>query len=400
LTRRRLWVAGALLFLVVLNLRPPIAAIPPLLDEIERDTGLSPTGGGLLTALPVICFGAFALLTPVLLKRWAMTRVVGAILLLIAVGSAIRLAPSLVALFAGTAVIAAAIAVANVLIPSLVREGFPQHTALMIGVCSVAIPLGASAAAGLTAPIQDLPGVGWRPAVAVWGLGALVVLALWIPHTRRLPPVPVAAAATPVGRALWRDRVAWGVAAFFGLQSLSYYATLSWLPSILEDNGMTQAHAGWMLSYSMLPGLVAALFAPSVSRRLGRPALPVFAVATLLAIAYAGLIASPTTGTYVWATLLGLGQGAALSLSFDYMVARSSDTYQVAHLSAMSQSSGYLIAATGPFVMGALFSLTDDWTVPLLFLIANLVPLTIAGLVASRDRKVLSGSVSPDRVGS
>ncbi len=390
MTGRRLWLAAGLLFLVVLNLRPAIAAIPPVLDQIERDTGLSPAGGGLLTALPVVCFGAFALLTPVLIKRMPMARIVGVILVLIAVGSALRLDPNLFGLFAGTAVIAGAIAIANVLIPSLVRRDFPQHTALMIGVCSVAIPLGASAAAGLTVPLQDVLGVGWRPAVAIWGFAALAVLVPWIAHSRRQPPVVAPVETSPIGGALWRDRVAWGVAAFFGLQSLSYYATLSWLPSILEDNGMSQAHAGWMLSYSMLPGLVAAFLAPSLNRRLGRPALPVLTVVVLLAAAYTGLIVSPTSGTYVWATLLGIAQGATLSLSFEYMVARSSDSHQVAHLSAMSQSAGYMMAATGPFVMGALFSLTSSWTVPLLFLAANLIPLTIAGLIAAGDRNVLS----------
>jgi CP family cyanate transporter-like MFS transporter len=389
LTERRFWGAAGLLVLVGLNLRLAIAAIPPVLGQIRADTGLSSVGSGLLTALPIVCFGVVALLTPTLIKRLQLAPVVTVSLVAIALGCVVRLDPTLLALFAGTAVVGSGIAIGNVLVPSLIKHEFADRAALMIGLYSVSLPLGAAISAGLTVPVEHLLGVGWRPAVAIWGLVALAALALWIPRTRELAPVTVGEEAEGVGRALWRDKVAWAVTAFMGLQSLAYYAILSWLPSILESHDMSAAEAGWMLAFSMFPGMLAALATPNLGRHVRSPGLLVLATSALLGSAYLGLLLSPTTATYLWVTLLGLGQGATLALSLGFIVARSPDSHHAAHLSTMSQSVGYLIAATGPFAVGALHSLTDGWSVPLLVLVANLVPLTISGIVASRNRDVL-----------
>lgn len=396
MTGKRLWAAAALLFLVGVNLRLAIAAVPPVLGDIERDTGLSPTESGLLTGLPVLLFGAVALATPVLLKRFGLSSAMSFVLVVIIGGCLIRLAPSLFALFAGTAVLSSGIAIGNVLIPSLIKDGFAERQApMMIGLVSVSISLGAAIPAGLTAPIADQLGLGWRNAIAVWSVGAMVTLALWLLRTRKVAPAVSSDEVPTVGRELWRDPVAWAVTLFMGLQSLAFYATLSWLPIFFEDHGMTQAHAGWMLSFSMFPGMLGAIVTPILGRSIKRPAALVPLTALLLGSAYVGLIVAPTSVTYLWMTLLGLGQGASLALSFGYMVARAPDSHHVAHLSTMSQGAGYLIAAMGPFLLGALHGLTSGWTVPLLVLIVNLIPLTVFGLLASRDRHVLSPPWTP-----
>jgi MFS transporter, CP family, cyanate transporter len=387
--------AAAALIFVVLNLRLAVAAIPPVLGQIERETGLSSTGAGVLTALPLVCFGAVALLTPLLFRRIRMAPLLLLTMVAITVGIAIRLDSTLVALFAGTIVIGSGIAVANVIVPGLIKRDFPAQAAIMVGLYSVGLSLSGAISAGLTVPAEHLFGIGWRPAVAIWGLFAVLALVLWAPQIRHPEPTSSRPAEPAVGRALWRDRLAWSVTLFMGLQSLAFYTTLSWLPAILEDHGMSQGTAGWILSYSFFPAMAAAFATPVIQRRIAwRPAL-VVALVVLWIIAYIGLILDPTGAPYVWATLLGIGQGVSLTLGLGFIVARAPDPHVTAHLSTMAQGVGYLVAAAGPFLVGALHALTGGWTVPLMLLLANLIPLTIFGLVACRDGHVLEGDGPP-----
>jgi MFS transporter, CP family, cyanate transporter len=389
-SKQALRAAAALIF-VVLNLRLAVAAIPPVLGEIERETGLSSAAAGVLTALPLICFGAVALLTPPLFRRVRMAPLLLLTMIAIVVGIAIRLDSALVALYAGTIVLGSGIAVANVLVPGLIKRDFPSQAAIMVGLYSVGLSLSGAISAGLTVPVEDLFNIGWRPAVAVWGIFAVLALLLWAPQVRLPEPTESGPPEPAVGRALWRDRLAWSVTIFMGLQSLAFYTTLSWLPAILEDHGMSQGAAGWILSYSFFPAMAASFATPVIQRRIGwQPAL-VVALVAVWGSAYVGLILGPADAPYVWGTLLGIGQGISLALGLGFIVARAPDSHLTAHLSTMAQGVGYLIAAAGPFLVGALHALTNGWTIPLLLLIANLVPLTIVGFVACREGHVLEG---------
>jgi len=389
-SRTRLATAATLIF-VALNLRMAVAAIPPVLTQIQRDTGLGSAGSGLLTALPLFCFGAMASSAPALVRRLRMGPLLGLTMAVVAVGCAVRLAPSLAALFIGTAIVGSGIAVANVILPGLIKRDFRDVAAPMIALYALALSLGATIPAGLTIPIEDLTGIGWRPAVALWGVVALIALVLWLPRARREEPAVVAPRPSPA-RDLRRDRLAWAVTLFMGLQSLCYYAMLSWLPTILESHGMSGGKAGWMLSYMTIPGMAASLVTPAVQRRLPRTELEVGLAAVLLAIGYVGLIAFGASAPYVWVTSLGLGGGLLIALALGYIVARAHDDHHVAHLSTMAQGVGYLIASSGPFIVGALHGITSSWTVPLLVLLGVLVPMTLAGFVAGREGQVLAGA--------
>jgi MFS transporter, CP family, cyanate transporter len=390
--------AAATLIFVALNLRMTIAALAPVLTQIQRETGLTSAASGLLAAVPVLCFGLVAPSTPALRRRFGMGSLLGLTMAVVAVGAAIRLAPSLVALFLGTAVIGAGIAVANVVLPGLIKRDFHREQGLMIALYAVSLYVGAAFPAGLTVPIEDATGLGWRPAVALWGIVAVVALLAWMPRARSgAEGAPGSGDDSPY-RELLRDRLAWAVTLCVGLQAFGYYALLSWLPAILESHGMGTGAAGWMLSYSMFPGMAASLATPVLARRLEWAGLLIVPAVALCVLAYVGLAAAPTAAPYVWVTALGLGQGAALALSLGYIVARARDDHHVAHLATMSQSIGYLLAATGPFLLGAIHGLTDDWTVPLLVLLGSLVPLCLAGLVAGRGGHVLDRAGGAEQV--
>jgi MFS transporter, CP family, cyanate transporter len=382
------WLA-VILLVSALNLRMAVAALSPVLDMVQRDTGLSSAMAGLLSTVPVLCFGVFALATPKLIRRFGMERLLVLVMVVITVGIALRVLPPLVALFAGTAVLGAGIAVGNVLVPGLIKQDFAGKAGLMTGLYSVSLFVGPALSAGLTVPIMHATGLGWRPAIALWGGVAVLAAALLFPRAARRPRA-AGSAAQHRPKGLWKDPLAWMVSGFMGLQSLGYYSGVAWIPTLLQEHGMSAGQAGWMLSYSSFPGLVMALITPlAVRGRPRRAAAVVVAVVIACGTGYLGLIAEPVSLAYLWLTILGVGQGMAISLALGFIVARAPDVHHTAHLSTMAQSAGYLIASVGPVGIGALHDVTGGWTVPMLTLTVILIPLLIAGLGASRDRHIL-----------
>jgi CP family cyanate transporter-like MFS transporter len=392
------------LLLIALNLRIGVASVGPVLTSIRDDLGLSATAASLLTTIPVVAFGAFAFLAPWLTRRLGMHQLLGLAMAALAVGIALRRQPSLASLFAGTVVVGAAIAIANVVMPAVIKHDFPNRVGPWMGVYSTSLFLSAAIADGLTVPLMPLAGGHWRRALALWTIPAVAACLLWLPQFFRAAAhpgpsrtgsqgeaeVPFLGRGQPSFRAILADPVAIAVTAFMGVQSTGYYVTLTWLPTLLQDHGMDPHGAGWMLSYSAFPGIAAALVSPALARRIRPTWVPIVASVLCYAAAYAGLAVAPLRAPYLWMTLLGLGQGASISLSLSYIAWRSRDARQTAQVSTMAQGFGYLLASLGPIAIGAIHAASRNWTVPLAVLAALLVPQLVAGVLASRDRLVLT----------
>uniref|UniRef100_A0A942SZA0 MFS transporter n=1 Tax=Neobacillus citreus TaxID=2833578 RepID=A0A942SZA0_9BACI len=393
------WYIGAGLLLVALNLRMGVASVGPVLGAVERSLHLSPSAASLLTTIPVFAFGAFAFLTPLLTRRVGLHRLLGLTMAVLAVGIALRLEPHGWALYGGTVLAGAAIAVANVLMPAAIKADFAHRVGLMMGLYSTALFLSAAVASAAVVPLMTAFG-SWRPALAFWAVPAVLAFVVWLPRALRDPghvrgshavaDVPDVARDEPTFTRLFRDRVAIAVTGFMGLQSLSYYAFLTWVPTVLQDAGVPAHEAGLMLAYSSLPGIVTGVAGPAIARRLRPTWVPVAVVVVLCAVGYTGLLVAPAAGAWMWMTFLGLGQGGAISLSLSYIVWRSPDARHTAHVSTMAQGVGYLLAGLGPIGIGLLHTETGSWTAPIGVLLALLVVQLVAGVAASRDRHVLA----------
>lgn len=400
---------GTGLLVIALNLRMGVASVGPVLPAIEHDLGIPAAAAGLLTTIPVFAFGAFAFLTPTLTRWIGLHRLLAVTMLVVAIGIGIRLVPSPLALFGGTVLVGAGIAVANVCMPAVIKQDFAHRLGLMMGLYSTALFLGAAAAAALTVPFMTALDGSWRGALAMWAIPAVLALLVWLPRAVRpvsgspaVPGVPGVPGAPgdaiveprdePRMSALLRDPVAWAVTGFMGLQSLSYYAALTWIPTLLQDVGVSLSDAGLLLSYSSLPGIAAALLVPTMLRWMRPTWLPVVLSALLCAAGLIGLLVAPGgAAPWVWMTLLGLGQGAAIALSLTYIVLRAPDAKHTAHLSTMAQGIGYLLAGLGPLGIGILHAAVGGWAVPVAALIILLGVQAAAGAAASRERHVRGG---------
>ncbi|MGF3056902.1 CynX/NimT family MFS transporter [Microbacterium sp. YY-01] len=404
----RLVFLAAGLLLIGLNLRIGVASVGPVIDEIQRSLGLSPTAASLLTTIPVFAFGAFAFFTPALMRRMGMHRLLWLVAIAIAAGILLRLHPSLVALMLGTVIVGAAIAIGNVVMPPAIKHDLSEHAGLMMGLYSTALFVGAAAASGFTVPIMPVVGNDWRAALAVWAIPAVIAAIVWIPQLRRTdtatPRTPgrtpsrtraansySATETAPVTvptrvrmRSIITDPIAIAVTAHMGLQSVSYYVILTWSPTMLHDAGIDATTAGWLLSYSAFPGIAAALITPVIARRIRPLWLPVAVAAALTAVGYIGLAVAAATMPVAWMTLLGLGQGASISLALLYIVWRSPDAEHTGQLSTMAQGFGYLVAGLGPLVIAAVHDASGNWTTPMLVLGVLLIAQLVSGIIASR----------------
>lgn len=384
-----LLVAGVMV--LSLNLRLGVAGVPPILGDLRARLGLSAVDLTVLTTLPVLCFGVLAPLAPALRRRYGEERVVGGCLAVLVLALLARAAwPGLAgALLPATFVLGGAIAVMNVLSPSLIKRRCAGRVGPALGLYTMMISASGALAAGVTVPVYEATGGSLALALGVWALPALVGLALWLPQLRWRAPDPAREPGLRrlTGR-LRHSPLAWQVTLFMGLQSLGFYATLSWLPTLYRSRGVGPAYAGALLSIAGLAGMAMALVAPPLAHRRPDQRIAVVATAVLCALGFAGVQLAPTATAPVWVVVLGAGQGAGLGLALLFMVVRAPDSEASARLSGMAQSVGYVLAAAGPLLVGLVHAATGGWGSPIALLVALAGVQLLVGLPAARDRLV------------
>jgi CP family cyanate transporter-like MFS transporter len=395
--------------LLALNLRGPIVAVSPVVDAIRADLGIGAATAGLLTSLPVLCFGVLAPAASALLARTGLGRGVSIALGVLLVGVVVRSVDGLAAALTGTLLLGAAITVANIAVPVVIGRDLARHSGAVLGVYTAALNVGSMATLALTVPLAGV--VGWRAALAAWGGLVLVAVVAWVFAVRdpgrgaggRPGDLPGAdgagadradgdgAGADRAGARWWRRPVVWGLTAAFSGQAFAYYGVTAWLPLLLRDElGLGPAQAGTAASVFQIAALVGAFAVPALLRRPG-PRGVVLVVAAAWTALPVGLLLAPTLWP-LWCGIGGAAQGGGLVAIFALIVRHSRDPTESRHMSALVQGGGYVVASTGPTVLGAVHTATAGWTVPLLVVQAAVTLLAVAGAVSAGpgDRPAVS----------
>lgn len=320
-------------------------------------------------------------------------RALAAALLLIVIGAGVRAVPSIGLLFGGTVLFGIGVALGNVLLPGLVKRDFPERSCPMTSLYSSAMSVGATIAAGVSVPLASA--LGWRGSLGMWAAPAGMALVVWLIRMRgRARPRPSLSSGASL-RALGRSPLAWQIAFFMGLQSLTFYVALAWLPDLLQDRGLRAAEAGWMLALSQAAGIVGSIGIPLWAGRLADQRRIVWTLAVLEAAALGGLFLPGGAFAALWVSLLGIALGGSFGLALLLLVLRAGDAETATTLSGMVQSVGYLVAALGPTLFGFLYDQTRGWTIPLLFLVAVLIAKVIAGLGAGEPGQAVPRACPP-----
>ena len=383
-----------------LNLRTAVTSLPPLFPDLQTQLHLSTATLSLLAATPVICFGVVSAFTAWLNRRYGEEMILLVALVLLTAGLLLRGVAPGVMLFPGTVLAASAIAVLNVLLSSMAKRRWPERAGLLIGIYLTTLSAGAILSSLLSVPLYDSSG-SVQLALGVWAVPAALAVLLWLPQLRYrtvgLAPAAADGTVAPAraGVKVYRYALTWQVTAFMALQSLLYYAVLSWLPTIFQDRGDSAVTAGNLLALMGVGNLATSLLVPVLAHR--RPSQRGLVVPSLIGTAagLAGCLWAPLGSAPFWVLVLGVSQGSCLGLAIFFMLARAPDAGVAASLSAFAQSVGYLVASAGPLMVGLLHSATGSWNLPVVLLLVLCAAELATGLLAGRPLQLPSVTPPP-----
>jgi CP family cyanate transporter-like MFS transporter len=389
--------AGALIavavILTAMNLRPAITGVGPLLAEMRGDLDAPALWASVLTTLPGLCFAGAGFTAPAVARRLGVNGAIAVALGVLTAGSLIRVLDGSLVVLGGTLVATAGIAIINVLIPVVIKTSFPARVGLMTGVYTAALQGGGALGSALT-PVLDAGLGGWREGLGSWAVLSLVALVSWLlagRHNSRTTPAgqPPAdpSGSTPAARSLMKNRLAWTVTTFFGLQAFIAYVMMAWLPQVFMDAGLSKVDAGLIVGLVSIIAVPISLTIPPIAARQRSQSLWIVGLGLCGLVGVLGLLINPGHLPLLWAVLIGIGM-SVFSLALTVIALRARTSTETAQLSGMAQGFGYLLGGVGPFVFGALHGSTGSWTIPLVLLFVVWSVQMVFGALSGRHRYV------------
>ena len=386
MSKPRNWIVLLAVLAIAFVLRPAVAQIGPILSQIQAGLAVSNTEIAVLTAVPVLCFGFGAFASPALVRRYGINHSMVYLLAILLIAVVVRPYLGFYGLLLGSTVAGLSIAVANVLLPSIVRERFANKVVPMTTAYTTVLAASASFAAAVSFPSADFG--GWQFALAIWSLPTLLaaVLSLSLLSGHEAMTEPSHDDHSAQWKAVWVSPITWWVTALFGLQSLGFYALLAWLPTLAIASGVEPATAGVLLSLMTIVGVpVRFLIAPALHKWLSQSVEGV----VISALTVVGMLLL-LLGLWLPAVIIiGIGQASSFPLSLSLIATKAKNMELTTILSAVVQGVGYLIAAAGTFLFGLLGSVSGNWQVSIYLLIGVTVVQVISGWFAGTHRIIV-----------
>lgn len=383
--------ALAAIVLLAAALRPGATSVGPLMTEITGGLGMSAAVAGVLTSLPGFTFAAIGVVAVTVSRRIGLT---GALLLgmvLLVVGLLARtFTGSTVAFLACTLVLLTGMGLGTILVPPWIKRHGGEHVTRLMTAYSVTLLLGGSIGSMLASPIAQLAPGGWRAALGMWGLVAIVGSVPWIILARReradLADRAGAALLPPTG-SLLRSPTAKALAAFCGAQFLIAYVQFGWMPQMFRDAGLSANAAGVMLGLVSLVGIVGGFLTPPWIARSENLTLGMLGLGLVTVIAWIGMLVAPASLPWLWAVLMGIGAWT-FPAGIAMITARTKEPEITARVSGFVQPFAYLMAGLGPLVVGVVYEAAGSWTAILWGLVVVSVLMTVAALRLTRQTYV------------
>ncbi|ERM80407.1 hypothetical protein P872_21945 [Rhodonellum psychrophilum GCM71 = DSM 17998] len=375
------------ILLLSFNLRPSITAVGPLIPMIRDELGLSNAWAGFLTTLPLLTFATFSLFSAAIGKRLGIARAIFFALLILLLGTIIRIMGGTWLLFFGTGLTGIGIVICNVLLIPFIKNRLPDKIGIATGAFTSGMILFAAIASGISAPMALDFGWGWKGSLFSWtGLIILGIL-FWIPQIRN-HKVKVQLIQEDKAINVWKSRLAWQISTFMGVQSLMFFTLIAWLPDMLISRGLSEVEAGLVLSLMQIIGLSASFLAPIVGVKFKDQVPLAWSLGGLYFVGFSSLFSQTLLVNYIGLSLVGIATGASLSFAYMIIGLRTQSEKTTASLSGMAQSTGYYLAALGPLLFGLAFDMFGNWDLLIYLMLFCTLLFVFFGVKSGRARVI------------
>lgn len=383
--------------LVALSLRTAIAAVSPIVANIDVDISIDGIRLGIIGMLPPVCFAVCGVIAPFGTRVLGIEAMTLASIVTIVIGHIMRAVAGDFSWFlAGSILAFAGTGWGNALLPPLVKRYFPDRIGTLTSLYVAALSVSAFIPPLVSVPIAGSP-AGWRVALGLWGVCAAVAAVPWLITLLRRrgadrPPGPetVAASNAGVAGALWRSPTAWAILIVFASSSMTMYAMFAWLPSLLIGAaGVTPLAAGALLALYAAVGFPASVIVPGIIARTRSATAPVLIGALSVTAGILGLVIVPATAPWLWVILVSVGR-MLFPVAMTLINVRTVSYSESARLSGFVNGVGYTIGVFGPLLFGVFHDATGGWETPLLFLLIPAAAAIIAVVPLARRAMVFT----------
>lgn len=364
-----------LVFLILLsvNMRSPIVMIGSLADILNQSLGLSPLYLGYLGALPLPLFALGALITPRLIVNFGLMKLIVVVTTILTVAILLRVWAGMIGVFIGTFVLSLMIGILNVAIAPFIKQYLPNHITIATGIFSLSMSVSAGFLAWLVVPLSKT--LNWQFSLSVWAIFAALAVLIFIIRIQKISQVNgVFNQKTNQNLTInngfqthflvWKNKMAWCLGVFFGLQSLLFYSVASFLSLVGVSYGLSNEQASVAVLVFQFAAPVAIFMMTALIKRNFSIKIIAFTSAICNAVGVFGLIVLPDF-LYLWSAMMGFGGSAIFTLVLMLFSLKTSSLQAARDLSGMVQVVGYVIAFFGPLILGQLFHKTGDWQLPL-----------------------------------
>ena len=370
-------------------LRSPFTALPTILGDIAQGLGVEVSTLGILTSLPLLMFALLSAFTSRLAQKIGLEHLFTYCLLLLTIGSVIRIF-NLPLLYLGTLIVGASIAIFNVLLPSMIQANQPQKISLLTTLYVTAMGISTAIASYLSVPITQAS--SWKGLILVLSFLCLVTLLVWLPNHRHNHYLEGQHEKKSKENTL-KSKSVWAIIVFGGLQSLLFYTSMTWLPTMAISAGLSNSDAALLASIFSLISIPFSMTIPSLTTHLSdghrQIMLAIISIAGMIGIS---MLLYPSNNFLYWLAA-HLLIGTACSALFPYLMVcfslKTSSPEKTAQLSGLAQTGGYILAAFGPTLFGYSFDLFQSWIPAVLALLAIDIIMTVSLFMVDRADKIL-----------
>jgi len=377
------------IFIAAINMRAGLTIMSPLIPILKEQYHLSSFLLSFLTSLTVLCFAGSAFLMPLVGKIGGTNRVISTSLIVLTTAIFLRAVGNVPMLFISSLTVGVAIAILNFTLPVWVKENTSEHSGLVTGIYITIMGVFAAISVAVAVPLAEATQWGWRLAMVPWIVIGLISSIWWLVRNSKSSKDAQMSISSKFHGQLLRKPGAWSIAIFFGLQSMLFYGTATWLPTILVSKGFTLSNAGFTVAITGLMGSVVGIAAPHFSSKLRNLRVLLALLGALVSLSFIGLIFDDGWRLILWLFISNIGLSISFPLSLLLTVTRSAGAGETRSLSIMAQSVGYLMAAFAPGIVGAIYDATLDWSIALIFPVVLGITLGAVGYFAGKPEKIL-----------